>query len=183
MRFQSTANFLPVISLVWNTQCSLCRNKTQGECRQHVYALMCLIIYCSIISVGQHRLTEGLQLIYARAAIVPSIRHYSMILSRETKLASTKPITPLHPTNSLWQFLTLFDSHEFSPEKNYQGLTVIIHGCPLGFSPSVQVFCLLSQFHNHAGLFLGREGGPGRKPTARVRERPALLFMSLCLQT
>lgn len=68
------------------------------------------------------------------------IRHYRMILSGETMPDLTKLITPLHPTNSLWQFLTLFDSHRFSPEKHHKGLTAILCGCPLRFSPSVRVF-------------------------------------------
>ena len=90
----------------------------------------------------------------------------------------------LHSTNSLWQFLTLFDSHKFSSEKNYKGLTVIICGCPLCFSPSVRVFCVLSQFHNHAELLLGREGGPREKAhSPGAREDIALLFVSLYLQT
>lgn len=92
----------------------------------------------------------------------------------------TKPIPPLHPTNSLWQFLTLFDRHRFSPEKHHKGLTVIICGCPLRFSPSVRVFCLLSQSHNHTELLLGREGRPREKAhSPGDREDIGLLLVSL----
>lgn len=39
-----------------------------------------------------------------------------MVLAGETVTAFTELITPLHPTNGPWQFLTLFESQRFSPQ-------------------------------------------------------------------
>lgn len=101
-----------------------------------------------------------------------------MVLAGETVTAFTELITPLHPTNGPWQFLTLFESQRFSPQgkKKKQGWTATICDCPLCFSPSVRDLCLLSQFHNYTEFCEGGKGEPRRKPIAQARERTGLLY-------
>lgn len=106
------------------------------------------------------------------------IRHYRMIPRRETALVLPKLIPALHPTNSLWQHVMLYDNYRLSLEKKiYKGLTVTICECPLLFL-SQHFLSALPQFHNHAELLLLREGGP-REKAHSPGERDDIAFLSV----
>lgn len=144
-----------------------------GESKGSMLMHWCAWLFIAVSSLwGSTGQQKGLQLIHARAPTLSFIRHYTMIPTRETTLVLPKLIPVLHPTNSLWQHLMLYDSHRLSLEKIYKGLTVIICDCPLCFSSSVSIFCLLCHSFIIMQIFCCQgKGDPGRKPAAQVRQK------------